>query len=250
MGEKEASLTHTTSSKTSAQRPSPAGPAGKTQDHLQSTTRTQGLSWSGYWPATMADDAEINNNINHNNGSVVIPVDQYAVSRVSQIHTNRSDATFNLISTNLNRQTVMSERKWMCWIFVGLLYFTLSWKYTIGGYLCSALLFPLLLVYTYYYSFDKCHPFQFVIYVFSNIKDNIRYILQMERKPLILLLAYTVTKVILYLFYPKLERSNGTPMSLILFTVYFIAIYIFPTPALPAHTGCGRGSQFAASVAG
>ena len=236
MGEKEASLTHTTSSKTSAQRPSPAGPAGKTQDHLQSTTRTQGLSWSGYWPATMADDAEINNNINHNNGSVVIPVDQYAVSRVSQIHTNRSDATFNLISTNLNRQTVMSERKWMCWIFVGLLYFTLSWKYTIGGYLCSALLFPLLLVYTYYYSFDKCHPFQFVIYVFSNIKDNIRYILQMERKPLILLLAYTVTKVILYLFYPKLERSNGTPMSLILFTVYFIAIYIFPTLAVTVAT--------------
>ena len=180
-------------------------------------------------------DVEINNNINHNNGSVAIPVDQYAVSRVSQIHTNRSDATFNLISTNLNRHTVMSEGKWMCWIFIGLLYFILAWKYTTGGYLCSALLFPLLLVHTYYSS-GKCHPFQIFKYLFSNIMDNIRYILQMERKPLVLLLAYTGTKVALHLFYPKLERSNGTPMSLILFTIYFIAIYIFPTLAVTVAT--------------
>ena len=129
----------------------------------------------------------------------------------------------------------ISEGKWMCWIFIGLVYFTLAWKFTIGGYRCSVLLFPLLLVHTYCYSEER-HPFRFV----RCLLGNVRYVLQMERKPLILLLAYAVTKGVLHLYYPKLERSNGSPMSLILFTVYFIAIFILPTLVKTAWTAATK----------
>lgn len=222
MGEKEASLTHNgganTGSKTSARQTQP--------------TQTQSLL-SGYWQATVAtQDAEISIS-NHNNGSLAVPIDLHAVSGLPHTHMSHSDGVLNLTNTmKPSRQYTMSEGKWMCWIFIGLLFFTLVWKFTIGGYCCSVLLFPLFLVYVYFS--EKRYPLQFVKYLFSNIKDNIKYVLQMERKPLILLLAYVVTKVGLHLFHPKLERSNGSPMSLILFTVYFIMIFILPSLAITA----------------
>ena len=239
MGEKETSLTVAhTGSKTSAQHQA-ASPASQTQDFQPTQPKTnKSLSVTPQRPyrgtTTTTQDTEISNNqSNHNNGSLAVAIDQHAINRMPDIHMSRSDGTFNQSQSG----TTISEARCMCWIFIGLLYFTLAWKYTIGGYRCSLLLFPLFLVHTMTsHSSVKRHPLIFVKYLFGNIMDNVKYILQMEWKPLILLLAYTVTKVVLYLFHPKLERSNGSPMSLILFTVYFIAIFILPSLVKAAWT--------------
>ena len=181
------------------------------------------------------DHAEISNS-NHNNGSIAIPIDLRSQPH-KIIHTSHCNGILN----QPGRSTMSSERKLMSWILIGLLSFTLAWKFTIGGYRCSMLLFPLFLVYVYFS--EKHHPLQFLKYLFGNIKDNIKYVLLMEQKQVILLLAYAGTKLGLLLFRPKLERSNGSPMSLILFTVYFIMIFILPTIMQRAATCIVKSSK-------
>ena len=175
--------------------------------------------------ATHLQDAESSNSNHNNDGSTAISLPVNLWSQPEK-HTSRS---INGIQDQTGRSTMSSEGKLMSWILMGLLSFTLAWKYTTGGYRCSMLLFPLLLAYVYFSENPRPYPLQFVKYLFSNIKGNIKYVLQMERKQLVLLLAYAGTKLGLLIFHPKLERSNGTPMSLILFTVYFIMLFIIPS---------------------
>lgn len=124
----------------------------------------------------------------------------------------------------------LSEREVVCWTLVAFLVFTVSWKATTGGYKCSLLLFTLLIAYVYHsrrWKTMKC------VSLCHNIKENINHIIQKDRQSLALLLMYAATKVGVHLYHPKLEDSNGSPLSLILFTVYFIVIFIIP-PAVHA----------------
>ncbi len=117
----------------------------------------------------------------------------------------------------------VNERTAMLWVLFGLLYFTLAWKFTLGGYWCSILLFPALLTYSYFSVDDS--TLGFIKNLLGNTKNNFCYMLQVQRKRVILFVVYAGTKAVLCLFYPELESSNGSPVSLILFTLYFITIF-------------------------
>ncbi len=128
------------------------------------------------------------------------------------------------------RQCVISEQARQCVIseqvivLFGLLYFTSVWKYTLGGYLCALLLFPLVLTCSYFSGDDRT-LLKFVKNSLSSVKENLIFMFQMQKKRVFLFVAYAGTKVMLVSFYPKLESSNGSPVSLILFTIYFITIF-------------------------
>ena len=63
----------------------------------------------------------------------------------------------------------------------------------------------------------------------SNVKINVNHLLKEDKRVVILLLSYLLLKVLLQVTCPDLENSNGSPLSLVLFTVLFIAVYLLPT---------------------
>ena len=129
--------------------------------------------------------------------------------------------------TEVKTQRRISERVRVCgWTLIALTVFAVAWKLTSGGYKCSVLLFSSLSVYAY--SRRPLQPGGIAKHLFYNVKNNIISIVEKERRPLTLMLAYVITKFGIHLFRPKLEKSNGSPLSLILFTVYFIVIFILP----------------------
>ena len=120
----------------------------------------------------------------------------------------------------------------VCWTLLAFIVFTVAWSITTGGYVCSFMLFPFILTYS---MFDRemGHLLQFtalnkVRCLLHSVQDNIIAVVKDERRPLALLTAFAVTKGGLHIFHPKSEDSNGSPLSLILFTVYFIVIFILP----------------------
>ena len=139
-------------------------------------------------------------------------------------HLPEMNANGDITTTDLRRYklTRISERLLVCWTVMAFIVFTIAWKLTTGGYLCSLLLFSSLAVYVY------SRRVLTVRTITKHIKENMKYAVQKEIRQLILLLAYAVTKVGIHIFRPELESSNGSPLSLILFTVYFIIIFILP----------------------
>ena len=148
--------------------------------------------------------------------------------------TERVSQNGGVIHEFRSHSEVSAVRQLVCWIVVGFIVFTMTWKSMVGGYRSSLPLFAMLTLYAYGRHLQNVRIFKHLL---SHIKENITHILRKERRSLMLLLAYAVTKVGFHLFYPELEKSNGSPMSLILFTVYFIAIFILPSLAIPVGRG-------------
>ena len=216
----------------------PNGRAGQTAQSAQTRKDFQQTSRLYVAPAR-STELEINGS-NHSN--IAIPIDDTDPYTDESLHSQavHSISASNGHSNGLVNNTVrshhrMSERQLTCWIFVGLLVFTLAWKITIGGYRCSMLLFFHLFMYVYHAEIRHLLVFVIIKHLLNNIKENIDYVIRMEQKPLILVLAYGLTKVGLHIFRPNLENSNGSPLSLILFTFYFITIFILPSLIITAQ---------------
>ena len=115
-----------------------------------------------------------------------------------------------------------------CWIVISVLIFTVSWTYTYGGYLCSIPLALLLLAYTATHSSNesRCGLMRSLK---AHCKEKAVELYQTEKRSLVLLISYWMFMVTIVLWFPRLEESNGSPYSLIFFTVAFIFLYIVPT---------------------
>lgn len=112
------------------------------------------------------------------------------------------------------------------WTATGFLFFTVTWGCTDGGYYSSIPLFIFLFVYCYKASVFKrafCGIF------IRNIKLNIVHLFQEEKRVAALMISYSLLKVLLQVVYPYLENSNGSPLSLVLFTILFNVIFVLPT---------------------
>lgn len=112
------------------------------------------------------------------------------------------------------------------WSAAGFAVFTVSWKWTNGGYACCIPLLVLLLLYSYWSQLLNIHIFKTV---FSEVKSNVSHLLRHEKRNTAFIVIYWLVKVALSTWYPEVEKSNGTPYSLVFFTVFFITLYIAPT---------------------
>ena len=124
-----------------------------------------------------------------------------------------------------NKATRVSQIELVFLTLVAFAVFTFAWKITNGGYRCSLLLFTFLFVYV---CSKRGLQSLRISNIYHNIKENIVHIAQEERRSLALLLMYTATKAGIQLCLPSYEDSNGSPLSLILFTVYFIMMFVLP----------------------
>jgi len=112
------------------------------------------------------------------------------------------------------------------WTATGFVVFTIVWGCTDGGYHSSFPLFLFLFIYCYGTSIFKK---TFCGVVMSNAKLNLNYLLKEDRQVVFLVISYLSLKVLLLVTLPDMENSNGSPLSLVLFTVLFIATYLLPT---------------------
>ena len=115
--------------------------------------------------------------------------------------------------------------KRLVWLAVGFGVHTVSWKITNGGYVCALPTFLLLFIY--------CNWGEGILCVFRQmpkvLKANVAYVMHKERLSVALIVVYLIVKALLVVFYPEGEESNGSPVSLIFFTVLFITLFILPT---------------------
>ena len=112
------------------------------------------------------------------------------------------------------------------WTALGFVLFTITWGCTDGGYYSSIPLFCFFAAYCYGTNLLKrtfCGIF------ISNIKINIAQMFREEKSVVTLMLSYSFLKGLLQVIYPDLENSNGSPLSLVLFTVLFNVIFVLPT---------------------
>ena len=130
-----------------------------------------------------------------------------------------SSLYFSLLQIKMNTVAV--------WILVSIALFTVSWNYTSGGYLCSI---PLSLFLLLYIVMDiLCVSESKSDALLTILKTNTVKLIQTEKRALMLLSAYWFFKIIALNWYPYIEQSNGSPWSLIFFTVVFITLFIIPT---------------------
>lgn len=125
----------------------------------------------------------------------------------------------------------LSELQVLAWSLVGAVVFVCSWWYTGGGYSCSIPVFTACCFYcysSYGSSSGKLGPISELVKLTENVKNNVKFLLREDKRSVVLILSYLIIKVSLVLAYPAAEKSNGSPMSLILFTVIFICTYLVP----------------------
>ena len=111
------------------------------------------------------------------------------------------------------------------WTSSGFVVFTIAWGCTDGGYHSSLPLFLFLFVYCYGATIFKRALCRTVV---SNVKLNVSHLLKEDKQIVFVILSYLSLKVLLVVVYPNVENSNGAPLSLILFTVFFITTYMLP----------------------
>ena len=130
-----------------------------------------------------------------------------------------------------------SEVRTFLWSAAGFASFTVSWKYTHGGYTCCLPLLVLLVLYCCVYS---SHLVNISIgkTVVSEVWSNLHRLVHHERRDTALIVIYWLVKVSLGIWYPKGEGSNGSPFSLIFFTILFITIYIVPNAVSACFNVC------------
>lgn len=117
-----------------------------------------------------------------------------------------------------------------CWIIISVLVFTVSWTYTYGGYLCSIPIALLLLAYVATHQSNKPIAKESLMSTLkTHCKEKAVELFQTDWRSLVLLVSYWMFVVTLLIWYPRLEESNGSPYSLIFFTITFIFLYIVPT---------------------
>ena len=110
------------------------------------------------------------------------------------------------------------------WIAISVVVFVVSWNYTSGGYSCSIPLALLLLAYT-----TTCSSNDLITSAKSMCKRRVFSLIKTEKRSLLLLTSYWSFVVVVSFWFPYLEESNGSPYSLIFFSVAFILLYIVPT---------------------
>ena len=125
------------------------------------------------------------------------------------------------------------------WSAAGFTVFTVSWKCTNGGYTCCIPLLILLLLYSYWSQLLNIHIFKTV---FSEVKSNASHLVHHEKRNTAFIVIYWLVKVALSTWYPEGEKSNGTPYSLIFFTILFITLYIVPTVICTLVNVCFRNA--------
>ena len=120
----------------------------------------------------------------------------------------------------------------IAWVALSVVVFVTSWSYTSGGYPCSIPLSLLLLVYQashLIYEVRDSPQSELLAGVKSLCKRWATDLIQRDTRSLVLLASYWSFLVVVTLWFPHLEQSNGSPYSLIFFTVAFIFIFIAPT---------------------
>lgn len=105
--------------------------------------------------------------------------------------------------------------------------FLVSWTCTGGGYKCSIALCALLTIHCY--SLTLLNPWKFCKEVGASLRLNVVHLLREEKRSAALIVVYWVAKVVLVIWLPTGEQSNGSPNSLIFFTILFVTLYIVPT---------------------
>ena len=124
----------------------------------------------------------------------------------------------------------LSQLQVLVWSLVGAVVFACSWCYTGGGYLCSLPVFIACSLYCY--SSDCCRRklrCNLTVSWLVSVKENCKNILKEDKRCFALISGYFAVKLFLMLLYPAAEKSNGSPLSLIFFTVFFISIYVIPS---------------------
>lgn len=124
----------------------------------------------------------------------------------------------------------LTELQVLAWSLVGAVVFVCSWLCTGGGYCCSLPIFAACCFYCYR---SDCRALNQgaiakLAEVAGNVRENVKFLLREDKRSVLLILSYLAIKVFLVVFYPAVERSNGSPLSLVLFTVFFICIYLVP----------------------
>ena len=112
------------------------------------------------------------------------------------------------------------------WIMTTVAVMVISWSYTGGGYRCSI---PLALVMLAYTATNRSQSGISTMTLSKFCKGKVNNLIQVEKRSIILLTSYWIFVGVVSFWFPYLEGSNGSPHSLIFFTVVFIALYIAPT---------------------
>ena len=112
---------------------------------------------------------------------------------------------------------------------VSVVVFLISWTYTDGGYLCSLPLVALMLA----YATICCECQEGVIATAVSLtKEKVSDLLKDDKRSMMLLVSYWGFDIIVSYWFPYMEQSNGSPYSLIFFSVSFVSLFILPTALL------------------
>ena len=110
---------------------------------------------------------------------------------------------------------------------LGAIIFECSWWSTGGGYRCALPIFLALFCNCYGRSL-LASPLTVLQMLSKNVKENVLLMYKEEKQSVVLMVSYFILKCGLKIGYPEGEKSNGSPISLIMFTFLFISIYIVP----------------------
>lgn len=114
----------------------------------------------------------------------------------------------------------------LAWSTLGAVFFECCWWSTGGGYCCSVPIFLALFSYCY----GRGLVTSSILHTLArNIKVNAVFMCKEEKQSVLLILSYFSIKCGLTIAYPKGEKSNGSPLSLVLFTILFILIFLVPS---------------------
>ena len=113
----------------------------------------------------------------------------------------------------------------LAWGLLGAVVFEFSWWETGGGYSCSIPIF--LALFCYCYGRELISP-SILRVLAGNIASNISFMFREEKQCVLLIVSYFSIKSGLRVCYPAGEKSNGSPLSLIIFTILFISIFLVP----------------------
>ena len=128
------------------------------------------------------------------------------------------------------------------WLLTTFAVFTLSWAYTNGGYECCVPICVLIIFYCYHSHIFN--PRALGKALITTIRYNILHLFKNDKRSVTLIVIYWLFKIAMVVLYPQGEQSNGSPYSLVFFTVLFLALYIVPTMVHPITYICSSSLQF------
>lgn len=123
------------------------------------------------------------------------------------------------------RQKCNCGLQMLAWSLLGTVFFECCWWSTGGGYSCSLPIFIALFCYCYGRELVRLSMLHIIA---NNIRMNFAFMCSKEKQSVLLILSYFAIKCGLTVIYPKGEKSNGSPLSLVIFTILFISIFLVP----------------------